>query len=187
MALGMSAGMVRRPIVQLPPWIPLAGGLVNLIVLALVGLAILGKFRWQALAEYEKLSQARGERIEVLEADLQRFAAEAAAAHQRYEAQSELLTVRIEALTATVAQLERNESDTMRRNLDLQRQLEASQRRIGEMEAEAVGRRTAAQERRSASQERHSASQERESASHEREGASQERRGASDGRGEETP
>jgi len=153
---------------SMSPWIPLAGGLVNMIVLALVGLAVVGKFRWRALEEYEKLSEARGERIAVMEVDQRRYAEETAAKHRNYENQIDTLMVSIEALRGTVAQLERNESDTARRNVDLQRQLEASKLLVQDLQREALARTSASPERRAASAERESASQERDSASQER-------------------
>jgi TolA-binding protein len=117
---------------SLPPWISGAAGLVNLIALALIGLAVVAQVRKGALQELKELSAVRGERIAVLETEHARYVAEAGAKHKQYESQIDELMIRLEAQAATVSLLERKEADAASRNLDLQRQLEEIRRQLAD-------------------------------------------------------
>src|SRR6266567_1501558 len=84
------------------------GGLVNwtpvliqtvmtIAVMVGVGLAVVGQVRWRATQEWSALAEARGQRIETLEADLEHMRA-------KLLKDNELQELRIQALEAQIAE-----------------------------------------------------------------------------------
>ncbi len=91
-----------------PTLITAAGALLNVVVLTAVGLAVWGHVRWRALEEYEKLADARAQRISELEADTLKVKAQ-------HEKDISFLNSRIEALEAQVAELQKFNQELQRR------------------------------------------------------------------------
>ena len=86
--------------------------IITISVMVGVGIAVLGQVRWRAVQEWESLADARGLRVDALEKEL-------AALRVSHNNEIELLTVRIQAMEAQVAEVQRL-------NIDLQRELSRS-------------------------------------------------------------